>query len=77
MHDSDQKLTGTISYKLGPEGNQTQKSVDFEMATAGDFTRNHTWIVYGYFLGSGELKLNVVDVKGWTEDTSNPIVYNW
>ena len=77
FHESDQKLTGTISYKLGPEGNQTQKSVDFEMATAGDFTRNHTWIVYGYFLGSGELKLNVVDVKGWTEDTSNPIVYNW
>jgi hypothetical protein len=47
------------------------------MAGAGDFTRNHTWIVYGYFLGSGELKLNVVDVKGWTTGGENQDLYNW
>ena len=47
------------------------------MGAAGDFTRNHTWIVYGYFLGSGELKLNVVDVKDWTSGSEDPKVYNW
>lgn len=73
FRESDKKLEGTISYTVG----STPKSADFMMAAAGDFTRNHTWIVYGYFLGSGELKLNVVDVKGWTEDTGNPTVYNW
>lgn len=77
FRESDQKLTGTISYKLGPEGNQTLKSATFEMASAGDFTRNHTWIVYGYFLGSGELKLSIVDVMDWTTNSENPTVYNW
>ena len=73
FRESDKKLEGTISYTVG----ETQKSVDFEMAGAGDFTRNHTWIVYGYFLGSGELILNNVKVKGWITDSENPEVYNW
>ena len=73
FRESDKKLEGTISYMVG----ETQKTVDFEMAGAGDFTRNHTWIVYGYFLGSGELILNNVRVKDWTTDSENPDVYNW
>ena len=73
FRESDMKLEGTISYTVG----STPKSADFKMVSAGDFTRNHTWIVYGYFLGSGELRLNVVDVKAWTDDTGNPKVYNW
>lgn len=73
LRESESQLTGTISFTIGG----TQKSVPFSMSAAGDFTRNHTWIVYGYFLGSGDLKLNVVDVKAWTEDASNPKVYNW
>lgn len=77
FRESHRKLTGTISYKLGTGESATPKSVDFEMAGAGDFTRNHTWIVYGYFLGSGELKLNVVDVKNWTSGGENPEIYNW
>lgn len=77
FRESHRKLTGTISYKLGTGESATPKSVDFEMAGAGDFTRNHTWIVYGYFLGSGDLKLNVVDVKDWTSGDENPEVYNW
>ena len=77
FRESHRQLSGTISYTIGKSPNTTTKSKPFTMAGAGDFTRNHTWIVYGYFLGSGELKLNVVDVKGWTEDTGNPKVYNW
>ena len=77
FRESHRKLTGTISYKLGTGESATPKSADFEMAGAGDFTRNHIWIVYGYFLGSGELKLNVVDVKNWTSGGENPEIYNW
>ena len=74
FRESDKKLEGTISYTLG---NSTPKSKTFTMGAAGDFTRNHTWIVYGYFLGSGDLKLNVVDVKEWTSGSEDPKVYNW
>lgn len=77
FRESDKKLEGTISYTVGVAPNTVNKSVDFEMADAGDFTRNHTWIVYGYFLGSGDLKLNIVDVRAWTDDASNPKIYNW
>jgi hypothetical protein len=47
------------------------------MMQALDFTRNHTWIVYGYFMASGDLRLNLVDVKNWKEENENPEVYNW
>ena len=77
LRESDKKLEGTISYTLGTAPNTKNKSKTFTMGAAGDFTRNHTWIVYGYFLGSGDLKLNVVDVKDWTTDSENPEVYNW
>ena len=77
FRESDKKLEGTISYTLGTEPNTTPKSKTFTMGAAGDFTRNHTWIVYGYFLGSGDLKLNVVDVKDWTSGSEDPKVYNW
>ena len=75
LHESDKKLKGTISYCIGSATTPTVR--EFEMGAAGDFTRNHTWIVYGYFLGSGELKLKVVDVKGWDLDREDPKVYNW
>ena len=77
FRESDIKLEGTISYTLGTAPNTTNPSKTFTMGAAGDFTRNHTWIVYGYFLGSGDLKLNVVDVKDWTSGSEDPKVYNW
>lgn len=77
LRESDRKLEGTIAYTVVTEAGSTEKSADFIMNAAGDFTRNHTWIVYGYFLGSGALKLSIVDVKGWTKDAENPKVYNW
>jgi hypothetical protein len=77
LRESDKKLEGTISYTVVTETGNKDKTASFIMDTAGDFTRNHTWIVYGYFLGSGDLKLNIVDVKGWTDDSDTPKVYNW
>ena len=77
FRESHRQLSGTISYTVGESSNTENKSKSFTMAGAGDFTRNHTWIVYGYFLGSGDLKLNVVDIKDWSVDSENPNVYNW
>ena len=77
LRESDKQLKGTITYKAN--GVQRAEPVSFSMGSAGDFTRNHTWIVYGYFLGSGDLVLKVVDVKDWTED-ENPDdtkIHNW
>ena len=77
FRESDKQLKGTISYTLGSGESAQQKSAEFSMASSGDFTRNHTWIVYGYFLGSGELVLNVVCVKNWTEDNDDGKLHNW
>ena len=73
LRESEEKLKGTVNYTLGG----TAKSANFEMKTERDFTRNHTWIVYGYFLGSGDLMLNLVDVKSWTDKEENNKVHNW
>lgn len=73
FRESHRQLAGTIRYTIGSEN----KSKPFAMAGAGDFTRNHTWIVYGYFLGSGDLKLNLVEVKDWSSGSENPDLYNW
>lgn len=75
LRESDKKLAGTITYKVN--GVQRSTPAEFALTSAGDFTRNHTWIVYGYFLGSGELKLSIVDVMDWTTNSENPTVYNW
>jgi hypothetical protein len=48
------------------------------MKTAGDFSRNHTWIVYAYFVSSGDLVLGIVEVKDWgTSENTSQSVYNW
>ncbi len=46
LRESDQALSGTITYTMGSE----QKSVPFSMDSAGGFSRNHSWIIYIYFL---------------------------
>lgn len=77
LRESDKKMAGTITYTLGTGESTIQKSVPFEMATAGDFTRNHTWIVYGYFLGNGDLVLSQVRRIPWDDDNESDKVYNW
>jgi hypothetical protein len=73
LRESDKQLAGTIKYTIDGE----EKEAPFEMNAAGDFTRNHTWIVYGYFLGSGELILNAVALKDWEENPESDNIYNW
>ena len=77
LRESDKQMRGTISYMSGSGENATRKSADFVMNAAGDFTRNHTWIVYGYFLGSGELILNAVALKDWEDNPESDNIYNW
>ena len=74
LHESDKQLTGTINYKVN--GNDMDP-VKFVMAEEGDFSRNHTWLVYAYY-GDAVLEFNIVDVNSWTDkDVRNHDVYNW
>ena len=79
LRESDQKLTGTIQYAITPEGTTTtnEKTTSYSMINAGEFSRNHTWIVYGYFITSGDLELNIVEMKDWDSGEVPEEVYNW
>ena len=79
LRESDQKLTGTIQYAITPEGKTTttEKTTSYSMISAGEFSRNHTWIVYGYFITSGDLELNIVEMKDWDSGDVPEEVYNW
>jgi len=74
LRESDIKLTGKINYKVD-EG--SLKEATFSMKADGDFSRNHTWIVYAYFMNGNLLNVNVVDVKSWTPYPGSGEVYNW
>ena len=56
LHESDKKLSVTISYRLY-DTDTADRTATIEMDAAGDFIRNHTWTVYAYFL-TGKLYLN-------------------
>ena len=49
LRETDKQLSGSISYRTVAGG--PLKLLNFTMNAAGDFTRNHTWIIYAYFLG--------------------------
>jgi len=74
LHESDKLITGKVKYKVG---NGDEKTAEFKMAEAGDFSRNHTWLIYAYY-GDAVLNFNLVDVNRWTDrDVRNHDVYNW
>ena len=74
LRESDKKLTGKISYTVNGE---SKEPATFSMKTDGDFSRNHTWIVYAYFMNGNLLNVNMVDVKSWTPYPGSHEVYNW
>ena len=76
LRESDKQLTGTITYTIG-EGNPEPQTVPFAMQQAGDFSRNHTWIVYAYYGGSGNLQVQSIYVKDWSTKELKHQVYNW
>jgi hypothetical protein len=83
LRESDKALAGKIRYTINHREKNgdlttTEKTPVFSMKEDGDFSRNHTWIVYAYFVSSGDLIVGIVEVKDWTnsEDHSQ-MVYNW
>ena len=74
LRESDKQLAGTITYQIGEGADQT---VNFQMQQAGDFLRNHTWIIYAYYAGSGKLQVQSLYVKDWTTKEMNHSIYNW
>ena len=81
LRESDKKLTGTINYKVkevvNEVVNEVPKDATFSMKTDGDFSRNHTWIVYAYFMNGNLLNVNMVDVKSWASYPGSHTVNNW
>jgi len=75
LRESGKLLTGSITFQRGEDGT-TAKPVTFKMHTAGDFSRNHTWIVYAYYSASGLVAVTVV-VKDWNDVAKSHEVYNW
>ena len=86
LRESDKALKGTINYTI----EHTEKNNDvttihnnpeipnYAMVADGDFSRNHTWIVYAYFVSSGDLIIGMVEVKDMTNsENATQIVYNW
>ena len=74
LRESDKQLTGTITYTIG---GGTEQTANFAMQQAGDFSRNHTWIVYAYYAGSGNLQVQSLYVKDWSIKEVNHDLYNW
>ena len=74
LRESDKLLAGTITYTIG---GGAEKTADFAMQQAGDFSRNHTWIVYAYYAGSGKLQVESLYVKDWSTKEVNHNFYNW
>ena len=58
LRESDAQLSGSIEYHIGNNAHQT---VNFTMESAGDFIRNHVWVIYAYFIG-GDLFVRPVRV---------------
>ena len=74
LRESDKKLTGEIKYTVNDGDEQT---ATFSLHDAGDFSRNHTWVVYGFY-GSTTLDILVVRIKEWSiVQTINHTVHNW
>lgn len=75
IRESDKQVTGRIHYTIGNDA--TVKSSTFRMTRAGEFSRNHTWIVYGYFSAKELLSISSVNVLPWTTTYTDYVVPNW
>ena len=75
LRESGKQLTGTITFQKN-DGTSEEKTVPFAMHIAGDFSRNHTWIVYAYYSASGLVAVTVV-VKDWNDVQQSYEVVNW
>lgn len=82
FRESDKQLAGKIKYTYSENGvNQPQATAEFFMAAPGDFLRNHSWIIYVYYMDSKIYTLTVttIGMKKWTDDGNSETTtfYNW
>lgn len=84
LRESDKKLTGTIQYTVQElEDNvwkTKEKTATFSMADPGDFLRNHSWIVYVFYMDATIYTLTVTNIgmKSWASGGyEEKSVYNW
>ena len=77
LHETDKKLSGVIKYHLGDD-TTSPKEAKFALKTAGDFSRNHTWIVYA-FCGAATLEVITVNIQDWIviRNEVSHHIYNW
>lgn len=74
LRETDKALSGKIIYSVGGGANKT---APFKVAAAGDFSRNHTWIVYAHY-GTAVLDVITVEVQDWKVTIADPRnLYNW
>ena len=67
LRESDKRLQGQITYSMGTGA---EKTVTFQMADGENFSRNHDWIVYLYFIGDA-MRFSV----SWTDWTDGAEFY--
>lgn len=81
LRESDLQLKGKINYTY--KDGETEKTVDteFSMATPGDFLRNHSWIIYIFYMDTKIHVQMVTDIgmRSWIPDGRDESVkvYNW
>ena len=79
LRETDKKLSGVLTYQIDQIGSSTtDRKARFEMKTEGDFSRNHTWIVYAYY-GVDGMKVVSVYSQEWNEVKTEDVHswYNW
>ena len=64
FRETDRRLMGRIDYTVVKNNVERHSSREFNMAAEGDFARNHTWTLFGYFLGGRNLQLSL-SVQPW------------
>lgn len=83
FRESDKCLTGSIGYEITEIDNPSNiqyKTATFSMSDVPgnyNFSRNHTWTIYVYYLGGEELEVVLVYVKNWSEADTQHGLYNW
>ncbi len=81
LRESPKQLKGTIVYEINDGITDTQtETAYFSMAAPGEFMRNHSWIIYIFFMDEKLHTLTVTNLgmRSWTTGGSKDhSVYNW
>ena len=80
FRESDKRLSGTIRYRIEENNQEYNKTVNFQMNEVPgnyNFSRNHSWIVYVYYLGGEELRMLQVYIRSWEEAERERDLFNW